>query len=106
LERIRGSKVKDIPVSMGFRFKVDNPYYRIWKGDMGLTEVRFSRDPDGSIHLGSDADEDGMEWLGSYYTGSGREFSDSERWNVAILGAQKLYNLIANMPITNINEDY
>jgi hypothetical protein len=106
LKTIRGAKIKDLRVSMAFQIRVDDPYYRIFKGDLGLSDVGFVVDPDGAVHVGSDVDDDAQEWLGSYYTQSAREFSsDSERWMMAMLGAQKLYNVIKNMPITNVNED-
>lgn len=105
LERLRGAAVADLPVSMGFRFRAANPYYRIWKGDMGTTDVWFTRQPNGAIHIGSDADSDGVEWLASYYARSGREFSDSDRFTYSLLGAQKLYNAIAGKSVTQINED-
>ena len=105
LERIRGAKIKDLPVTIGFRFSAASPYYRIWSGDMGRVEIWFSRDPDGSIHVGSDSEEDGREWLGSYYTGLSREFSDQERFMYALLGAQQLYDRIADTTVGRINED-
>ena len=105
LERIRGAKIKDLPVTIGFRFSAASPYYRIWSGDMGRVEIWFSRYPDGSIHVGSDSEEDGREWLGSYYTGLSREFSDQERFMYALLGAQQLYDRIADTTVGRINED-
>ena len=105
LERLRNSTIDALDVSMGFRFRAANPFYRIWKGDMGTTDVWFTRQPGGAVHVASDADEDGVEWLASYFAGSGREFSDSERTSYSVLGAQKLYNAIAGIAVTQINED-
>jgi len=47
LETLLNGKVGNIPVSMGFRYRVANPFYRIWEGDLGLADVRFTRSPTG-----------------------------------------------------------
>ena len=106
LETLLNGKVGNIPVSMGFRYRVANPFYRIWEGDLGLADVRFTREPNGAIHIGSDMDDDGREWLASYYTGSSRKFDDHERFLYALLGAQKLYDATKHTRIGEINQDY
>ncbi len=35
LNRLNGMQVKDRPLTLGFRFKVADPYHRVFKGDMG-----------------------------------------------------------------------
>jgi hypothetical protein len=106
LNKLRSAKIKDVPVTMSFRLKVDDPFHRIFEGDMGISEVWFTREPNGALHVGTDIDDDALEWLASYYSLSGREFDDHERLMNGMLGMQKLYDAIMDMPITQINEDY
>lgn len=106
LNKLRSAKIKDVPVTMSFRLKVDDPYHRIFEGDMGLSEVWFTREPGGALHVGTDIDGDALAWLASYYTQSDREYDGHERLMNGMLGMQKLYNAIMDTPITQINGDY
>jgi hypothetical protein len=105
MDNLRSVKLKDLPVTLSIRLKAADPFHRIFKGDMGLTEVWFTREPSGALHVGTDIEEDALEWLASYYTLSDREFDDHERLINGTLGMQKLYNAIMNTPVTQINED-
>jgi hypothetical protein len=100
LMKLAGTAVKDLPLSLGFRFWVDDPFYRIFKG--GMVKAWFTRDPAGGIYLESGLGEGAMEWLASYYTGIERELTDEEREHNAPLGARKLYEAIKDKTITKI----
>lgn len=101
LMKLANIPVKDLPLSLGFRYWVENPFYRlVYGGDM--VKAWFTRNPDGDIYL-DDLGEGAMEWLASYYSGIGRELSDEERKKWAPLGAKKLYEANKNKPITTLS---
>jgi hypothetical protein len=92
LNKLSGMTVNDLPMSLSFRFWVENPFYRlIYGGD--LRKAWFTRDPQGRVWL-DDLGEPAMEWLGSYYSGISDELTDAQREKFAPLGAQKLYDAI------------
>jgi hypothetical protein len=98
---LAGTAVGDLLLTVGFRIKVASPYTRTLLG-RGTAEVRFVRDPGGTIRLEDGQDEDALEWLGSYHSGIARELSDAERKQFAPLGARKLYEAIKNKPLATL----
>jgi hypothetical protein len=103
--RLQGMAVRDLPLTLGFRFKVADPYYRVFKGDMGRSDAWFTRSSDGRFLLEHN-DDDGEEWLASLYSRRSDEHTASERGANAVLGAEKLYNAIMGKTIGKINMDY
>lgn len=101
LMKLANTPVKDLPLSLGFRYWVENPFYRLFYGG-DMVKVWFTRNPDGDIYL-DDLGEGAMEWLASYYSGIGRELSDEERKKWAPLGAKKLYEANKHKPITTLS---
>ncbi len=107
LNRLRKMKVENLGVTLAFHFRVDDPYHRIVKGDMGLSEVGFVRDTNGGCYIDDRmTDDDGKEWLASYYTGRGEEHSDQDRNLYAPLGARKFYEATKHGFVVAVNEDY
>jgi hypothetical protein len=106
LKRFLSARIGELPVTMSFRMKADNPFHRLFEGDLGRVDVWFTRAPNGALYLGTDLDDDALEWLASYYSRQTRELSDSERRNYGMLGMQKLYDAIRDTPVTAIGEDY
>jgi hypothetical protein len=100
LMKLAGTPVKDLKLSLGFRYWVEDPFYRILKGDM--VKAWFTRDPAGGIQL-DDLGESAMEWLASYYSGESRELTDDERKKWAPEGAKKLYEATKDRPITRLS---
>jgi hypothetical protein len=100
LTKLAGTAVGDLPLSLGFRFWVDDPFYRIFKG--GMVKAWFTRDPSGKVWLEDGLGEGAMEWLASYYSGIERELTDEERERYAPLGARKLYDAIKDKTITKV----
>jgi hypothetical protein len=88
-------------LTIGFRFTVDSPYTRAVFG-RGRTEIRFTRDPHGTLRLEDGLDEDALEWLASYHSGISRELTDAERAQFAPLGAQKLFTAVRGKPIMTV----
>lgn len=101
LMKLANTPVKDLPLSLGFRYWAENPFYRLFYGGDPV-KVWFTRNPDGDIYL-DDLGEGAMEWLASYYSGLGRELSDDERGKWAPLGAKKLYEANKGKPITTLS---
>ena len=99
LSKLAGTPVKDLKLSLGFRYWVEDPFYRIIKG--GMVKAWFTRDPSGNIWL-DDLGESAMEWLASYYSGESRELTDDEREKWAPLGAKKLYEATKDRPIMGL----
>jgi hypothetical protein len=99
LMKLAGTPVKDLKLSLGFRYWVEDPFYRIFKG--GMVKAWFTRDPSGNVWL-DDLGEGAMEWLASYYSGISRELEDDEREKWAPLGAKKLYEATKDRPIMDL----
>jgi hypothetical protein len=89
LQKLAGTPVKDLPLTLAFRYWVQNPIYRVFKGEW--IQAWFTRDPSGNVWLDDDIEEGAMEWLASYHSGISRMLSDEEREKYAPLGARKLY---------------
>jgi hypothetical protein len=102
LSQLNGRAVKDLPLTLDFQFLAADPYTRPILG-RGAAEIRFSRDPLGTVRLDNDLDEAALEWLGSYHSGISRELTDAERARHAPLGAKKLYAAIAGKPIAALH---
>ncbi|HVQ94669.1 MAG TPA: hypothetical protein VMU51_26770 [Mycobacteriales bacterium] len=102
LAKLANTAVKDLPLTIGFRFQADNPYTRPILGRDAPADVWFSRDPNGNIYLDDDIGDGALEWLGSYYSGIGRELTAAERKQYAPLGAKKLYEATRNKPIASL----
>jgi hypothetical protein len=100
LMKLANTPVKDLPLSLGFRYWVEDPFYRIFKG--GMVKAWFTRDPSGNIWL-DDLGESAMEWLASYYSGISRELDDDEREKWAPMGAKKLYEATKDRPIIKLS---
>lgn len=101
LQELKNTPIKDLPLTLSFRFFVRNPYSGWFVDD--FVKVWFERRPDDIITVDFDQDEDGLEWLASYATGRSEEFSKEERRKYAPLGARKLYEQIKNKPIRNLH---
>jgi hypothetical protein len=106
LQPIAGAAVKDLPLTLGFRFWAKNPYSGFFVSQ--LCKVWFTRRSDGSVWVDFDEDthgdsvEDGLEWLASHGQSTSREFSSTERRRYAVSGARKLYEAIKNKPVTSV----
>jgi hypothetical protein len=103
LTKLANTAVKDLPLTIGFRFQADNPYTRPILGRDAPADIWFSRDPSGNIYLDDDIGDGALEWLGSYYSGIGRELTAAERAQYAPLGAKKLYEATRNKPIASLH---
>jgi len=101
LMKLANTPVKDLPLTLGFRFWVEDPFYRIFRG--GMVKAWFTRDPSGKVRLEDGLGKSAKEWLASYQTGLGRELSDDEREANAPLGAQKLYEATKARPIVTLS---
>lgn len=94
--------VKDLPVTLGFRFKATDPYGR------GTAEVRFVRTPDNQIIVepgvsNSPHEYLGREWLADLHAGR-RHPAGAQVDNAAQLGAKQLYEQLMNLPIGRIGD--
>lgn len=96
LNALAGTKVKDLPFSIGFRFWADDPFYRLVKGGSPV-KVMFGRQPSGLVWVDNDVGEGAEEWLASYHLQDPEILSDKVRKANAPLGAQKLYDQIKDM---------
>jgi hypothetical protein len=123
LSELAGAKVKDLPLTLTFRFWAWDPFLRGLDRILGspdLCKVWFERRVDKNKNLSfsvstesetglfDHAVSDGTEWLASYYMHSigipaDHDLSDDERSKYAPLGAEKLYKLIENKPIGNVS---
>jgi hypothetical protein len=101
LQKLAGTPVKDLPLTLAFRYWVENPIYRILKGDW--VQAWFTRDPGGNVWLDEDLEEGAMEWLASYHSGIDRMLTDEERAKYAPLGAKKLYEATKNKLLVNVS---
>lgn len=113
LLELSGTAVKDLPLTLTFRFWASNPFTR-WGPFVIFSEVLskvwFEHRADGSTWVDFDEADvgNGIEWLGSYYLYSigksaNDELSAKERREYAPKGAEKLYDLIKNKPIINLS---
>ena len=96
LMELSGTAVKDLPLTLTFRFWADNPFKGCGPGvffvDI-LCKVWFERRSDNSIWVDLDeSDEEGLEWLASYYLRTSRELSESEREKYTPSGTRKCTN--------------
>jgi hypothetical protein len=100
LEELKGATVDQLPFSLTFRFWGDNPFQGLFAGDV-FCKVWFVKRNDGTIVVDKDdADDDnGLEWLSSYYLNTSRELSEQERWDYSAKGARKLYEAIKDKPV-------
>ena len=104
LMKMAGTPVKDLPLTLGFRYFVENPFYRvIYGGDE--RRAWFTRQAEGQINLEDGLGEPALEWLASYYLMERRELSDKEREVNAPLGARKLYEATKNKPVAGLMSD-
>lgn len=117
LEPLSGTAVKDLPLTLAFRFFAYSPFRNLIERVAGLPgsycKVWFERRSDGTIVV--DFDEgfgddvsDGVEWLASYYMHSvgipaNHNLSLKERQTYAIKGARKLYDLIKGKPVNQLS---
>jgi hypothetical protein len=118
LTQLSGAKVKDLPITLTFRFWAFNPFRNIVERALGvpgdLCKVWFERRPDGTVWV--DFDEptagesvsDGIEWLASSYMHSigipaGHDLSNEERRKYAPLGALRIYELIKNKLVGRVS---
>jgi hypothetical protein len=100
LMKLVNTPVKDLPLTLGFRYWVEDPFHRILRG--GMVKAWFTRDPSGKVWLEDDLGQSAMEWLASYHTGISRELTKEERERNAPLGAQKLYEATKDRPIMRL----
>jgi hypothetical protein len=94
--------VKDLPVTLGFRFKATDSYGR------GAAEVRFVRTPGNQIIVepgvsNSPYEYLGREWLADFHAGR-RHPAGAQVDNAAQLGAKQLYEQLMNLPIGRIGD--
>jgi hypothetical protein len=101
LNKLANTAVKDLPLTLGFRYWVENPFYRLIEGG-DLRKAWFTRDPSGHVWLEDGLGTPAMEWLASFYSGIQRELTDDERERYAPLGAQKLYDATKDKKITSV----
>ena len=89
---------------MAFRFWASNPYKGLFQ-DV-FCKVWFVRRPDGTIVVDfNDADDDnGLEWMASYYLDTSRELTESERENYSAKGATKVWNDIKSGTLRNVSD--
>jgi hypothetical protein len=92
LANLDGTPLQDLPFSLAFRFWATNPFSGLFQ-DV-FCKVWFVRRPDGTIVVDfNDADDDnGLEWLASYYLGTSRELSSTEQREYSAKGATKVWN--------------
>lgn len=103
--KLADTHVRDLKLTLGFRYWGISPLYRIISGDW--VRIWFTRDPGGDVYLGPEVGEDAEEWLASYYTGIRRELTDVEREANARPGAKKLYEATKDKPIHHlVNSDF
>jgi hypothetical protein len=107
LRELRGTPIKDLPLTLTFRMWADNPFKGLFQ-DV-FCKIRFERRPDGAIWVDFDCDEpgsyspeDGLEWLASYYFQTDRWLSKAERRQYAPQGALKLYDKIKDKPVIGL----
>jgi hypothetical protein len=109
LAQLEKTAVKDLPLTLAFRFWVDNPFASDSIFDIFrevFSKVWFEHRPDGSITVDIEqSEENGLVWLASYYLGTTRDFTKSEREAYAGLGAKKLYEQIKNMPVIGLENN-
>jgi hypothetical protein len=99
LNRLLNLQVQDLPLTLGFRFRIRNK--------LGPpTDVWFTRTADDHVYIEDNVDDDGLEWLASYLTGDGVAHSAKDRQKLARWGATKLYEATKHMRIGKINMDY
>jgi hypothetical protein len=91
LNKLSGRTIEELPLSLGFRYFVENPFYRLIEGGDPIRGW-FTRSPTGDIYLDPDISDSAKEWFASYYSGVSRELSDDEREQWAPLGARKVYD--------------
>lgn len=99
LGELKGAKMGQLPFSLAFRFWGTNPYSGLFQ-DV-FCKVWFVRRGDGTIVVDfDDADDDnGLEWLSSYYLETSRELSSKERREYSAKGATKLYEALKDKPL-------
>ena len=117
LNQLSGAKIKDLPITLTFRFWADNPSRNIVERIIGargdLCKVWFERRPDGTVWVDfdestpGDSVSDGIEWLASSYMHSigmpaSHDSSNQERTKYAPLGALRVYELIKNKPVGGV----
>ena len=99
LMELRGTRVNDLPFTLGFRFWGVNPFSGLFVDP--LCQVWFERRPDGRIWVDLDEprNSDGFEWLASYFLLTSRELTETEREKYAPEGARKVYEHIKDKPL-------
>jgi hypothetical protein len=106
LMELKGAAVKDLPLTLTFRFWASNPFKGFFVEP--LCKVWFERRSDGRVWVDFEESgpgpsvEDGLEWLASYAQGTDREFSKEERRKYAPEGARRLYEQIKSKPVKNL----
>jgi hypothetical protein len=118
LMQLAGAKVKDLPITLTFRFWAFNPFRGLVERVLGvpgdLCKVWFERRPDGIVWVDfdeptvGDSVSDGIEWLASSYMHSirvpaGHDLSSEERLKYAPLGALRIYNIIKDKPVDSVS---
>jgi hypothetical protein len=100
LAQLKGATIDQLPFTLAFRFWGSNPFSGFFQ-DV-LCKVWFVRRSDGTIVVDKDdADDDnGLEWLSSYFLNTSRELTEKERWDYSAKGARKLYEAIKDKPVT------
>lgn len=101
LDPLEGATIKDLPLTMAFSFSAHDPFdYLLEKGN--LTSLSFVRSADGDFYVPDSSSDSPGEWLASYYTGSTKQHTDSERELFAPMGARKLYEAIKTKTVTDV----
>jgi hypothetical protein len=100
LENLVHAPAKELPVTLGFRFKATDPLGR------GPAEVRFIRTPDNQFIvepgvMNSPHEFFGREWLAAFHSGR-RYGAGADVGDAAQFGAEQLYLKIMDRPIGSI----
>jgi hypothetical protein len=107
LMALSGTPIKDLPLTLTFRFWATNPFSGLFQ-DV-FCKVWFERRSDKSIWVDFDEDtpgmsvDNGIEWLASYASGLSRELSEAERRKYAPEGAKKVYEHVKDKPVINLS---
>jgi hypothetical protein len=107
LAALRNTPIKDLPLTLTFRFWGDNPYSGLFQ-DV-FCKVWFERRSDGVVWVDFDESgpgmtvDNGIEWLGSYGSGISRELTDEERHKYAPQGALKVYEHVKDKKVKNLS---
>jgi hypothetical protein len=107
LGELRGTPIKDLPLTLEFRFWGINPFSGFFQEV--FCKVWFERRPNGDIWVDFDQSTPGMnvdtgiEWLASYGSGKSQELTDEERRKYAPIGARKVYEHVKDKPVKNLS---